>query len=99
MSRTSSLAAHWVAFYQLPANPVREDRRQHVLDLHLGSVRSLDSVQPFLNLHGLHAAGNTTVPIASLTRFIVPERLRLLSSTTRPLLRANSSRTVRGNIS
>jgi hypothetical protein len=37
--------------------------------------------------------------MASLTRFMVLERLRLLSSITRALLRANSSTTVRGRIS
>jgi len=63
MAGTPSLAADWIAFYQFPADPVREDRRQHILDLQFGSIRALDFVQPFLNLHGLHAAGKMTVPI------------------------------------
>src|SRR5271156_4361787 len=61
MAGTPSLAADWIAFYQFPADPVREDRRQHILDLQFGSIRALDFVQPFLNLHGLHAAGKMTV--------------------------------------
>jgi hypothetical protein len=52
------LAADWIAFYQLPADPVREDRRQHVLDLQLGSIRALDFV-----LLSNHAVGKMTVPI------------------------------------
>jgi len=63
MAGTPALAADWIAFYQFPADPVREDRRQHILDLQFGSIRALDFVQPFLNLHGLHAAGKMTVPI------------------------------------
>ena len=63
MAGAPSLAADWIAFYQLPADPVRKDRRHHILDLQLGSIRALDFVQPFLNLHGLHAAGKMTVPV------------------------------------
>ena len=63
MAGTPSLAADWIAFYQLPADPVREDRGHHILDLQLGSIRTLDLVQPLLNLHGLHATGKMTVPV------------------------------------